>query len=137
MLGAESTLPSRMIANGWLTFSVVSLANLRAALLVEGDRDDRLVVLLIVALLRVGQLIALDPAQPLDRDRRNAVLGRIGIGHDLAARRGDALGDVGGRGGGIDQLEFELGGLAEQALERRRILEARHLHHDAADRPGG
>ena len=38
MLGADSTLPSRMIANGLLTFSVRQLGELGAALLVECDR---------------------------------------------------------------------------------------------------
>ena len=31
----------------------------------------------------------------------------------------------------IDELEFELGGLAQQALERLRIVEAGNLHDDA------
>ena len=37
-----------------------------------------------------------------------------GVGQDLAADRGDALGDVGRVGGRVDQLEFEARGLAEQ-----------------------
>ena len=84
------------------------------------------------ALLRVGQLIALDPAEPAHGHRRRAAAGpRIGACHDLAAGRDDALGKVARTGGRVDKLELELGGLAEQRLERGRILEPRHLHHDA------
>ena len=37
------------------------------------------------------------------------------------------------RRGLVDQTEGELGGLAEQFLQPRRILQARHLHQDAVD----
>jgi hypothetical protein len=121
MLGAEMTSPSRMIANGLPTFSLVSRANARRPAGRTGC-DDRLVGLRVEGLLRVGQRIAADAAEP-----RTAIWCRVvaaaGAGHDLAARRGDALGDVRLQRGLVDQLELELGGLAEQVLERLRVLE--------------
>jgi hypothetical protein len=56
---------------------------------------------------------------------------RFGIGQDLAAHRRDATGKVGRQGRVVDHLEFELGGLAEQRLERLRVLKTGHLHDDA------
>src|SRR3546814_16853381 len=50
--------------------------------------------------------------------------------HDLVADRGVALDEFGRVGVHVDHLEFELGGLAEQILQRLRILQARHLDDD-------
>ncbi len=104
---------------------------LGAALLVEGYGDGRLVGLRREALLRVGQLIAANAAEPLHRDglageRR----GRV-IRQDLAAGRRDALRDVGLQRCHVDQLEFQLGGLADQRLERLGVLLSRRLDRDA------
>jgi hypothetical protein len=103
------------------------LGEFLAAGLVEVDLDLRLAGLLLEGLVRAGQLIALDPAQTLERHGARTA----GIGRDFIARRSNARGNIGLRGGGIDQLEFQLGGLAQQGLQSRGILQARHLHHDA------
>ena len=68
-------------------------------------------------------------AGAFDRDERDAR--RVArIGQDLAADRRDPLDQIGGVRGLVDQLEFEFGGLAEQVLQRLRILEAGHLDDD-------
>src|SRR3546814_5597094 len=55
----------------------------------------------------------------------------VGIGQHLAADRGAALGHVLGRGADVHHLEVETRRLAQQRLERGRVLQSRHLHDDA------
>ena len=89
MFGADSTLSSRMIANGLPTFSCVDAAEAARAGGVEGDVDVGPAVL-VEALLGVGQLVARDHHPALDRDEAAAV----GHRQHLAARRRAALLDV-------------------------------------------
>ncbi len=100
-------------------------------MLVEADVDDRLVVLLVDARLCIDQIIAANSSQPTHCDRSPGI-GRIGdVRENLAAWRGHTRLHVTGQRGLIDQLEFQLGRLAEQFLQRVRILQAGDLHHDA------
>ena len=79
-----------------------------SALAVEGDDHLRLVSRLVVALLRVDQLVAGQDHRSLHRDERRAG-GIAWIGQHLAADRRDALGQLYGIGGRfIDELEFKL-----------------------------
>jgi hypothetical protein len=107
------------------------LGELGTARLIESDRHDRCVGAVIETLLGIGQLIALDPAQPLERERNGAVLGRIGEGHQFVTRGHDPLLEIGRKRRVVDQLEFKFRGLPEKVLERGGILETGHLHHDA------
>ena len=127
MLGAESTTSSRMIANGLPTFSWVTRAKRRAPCAVEADVDDRLVGLLVEALLGVDQLVAGDHRPALHGDAAACPRHR----QHLAAGRGAALRDLARIGGEVDQLELEPRGLAEQRLQPLGILEAGDLDEDA------
>ena len=131
MFGADRTLSSRMIANGLLTFSWVTRPKRRAPAVLKRDVDDRPAVL-VEALLGVDQLVARDHHPALDRDPPAAV----GHRQDLAAGRRAALRDLRRVGGQVDQLELEPRGLADQALQRLGILDARHLDEDPVARPG-
>ncbi len=98
---------------------------------IETNRNDRLPGLRVIALLRVDQLLAADhhlAAQ--DLERRAAALA-LGIGDDFAAHRHATSSGFGRVGVGVDHAEFEARGLADQLLERGRILQARDLHNDA------
>ena len=66
---------------------------------------------------------------PFDGDDRNTRW-IVRIRQDFAADRRAALRHFGGVGAIIDELEFQLGGLAQQRLQRIRVLKARNLHHD-------
>src|SRR5690606_18662741 len=102
-----------------------------SALRIERDRDDRLVGLRIEGLLRVGQRVAADTAEAAHGNRSALARAALGKRDDFASRRRNALRDVRRQRALIDQLEFELSGLAEQILKLLRILEAGHLHDDA------
>ena len=131
MFGADSTLSSRMIANGLLTFSWVTRPKRRAPAELKVIDDDRLAVL-VEALLGVDQLVARHHHPALDRDRAGAV----GHRQHLAPGRRAALRDLVRVGGQVDQLELEPRGLADQVLQRLGILDARDLDEDPAARPG-
>ena len=59
------------------------------------------------------------------------IVAALCAGNDFASRWCNALGDIGRKRGGIDQLELELGSLPEQILECLRITQARHVDRDA------
>ena len=71
--------------------------------------------ILIVTLARVGQVVALNAAQPAHGDRAG-LLTAGGEIQDLAARRGNALRKVSRRRRTVDQLEFELRRLSQKVL---------------------
>ena len=119
MTGAEITLPSSTMANGRPTFSDVTWPNFCAAAQIEAESDVGLAGLLVEALLRVDQILAVDHDALLHRDRPAALLHRQGL--DLVRR-------IAGIG---DEPEVELGGLADDLLELRRVLKARHLDQHA------
>ena len=121
MLGADSTLSSRMIANGLPTFSCVTRPKRRAPAVLKRDRDDRLAVL-VEALLGVDQLVARHHHPALDRDRRRC---RRPCGSTWLPGGARPCGDLRRVGGQVDQLELEPRGLADQRLERFGILDAR------------
>ena len=131
MLGADSTLSSRMIANGLLTFSCVTRPKRRAPAALKVMSTTGAAVL-VERLLGIDQLVARHHHPALDRDRAGAV----GHRQHLAARRGAALRDLGRVGGLVDQLEFEPRGLADQLLQRLGILDARAPGRRSAARPG-
>ena len=89
MFGADSTLSSRMIANGLPTFSCVARPKRRAPAVLKVIVDVGPAVL-VEALLGVGQLVARDHHPALDRDEAAAV----GHRQHLAAGRRAALLDV-------------------------------------------
>src|SRR3546814_13080223 len=65
---------------------------------IEADRDDRLIALRVIALLRVDQLFAADHHLAAQHFERRAIAFARGIGDDLAAHRhaaGRGLGRVG------------------------------------------
>ena len=101
------------------------------AVVVETEGDDRLAVALVEAGLGVGQVLARDDDALLDHIGL-VVLG-LGALEQLGIRRHVALYRLIDRRGLVDQPERQLGGLAEQFLQPRRILQARHLHQDAID----
>ncbi len=96
---------------------------------VEAEGHHRLAGAAVEAGLRVDQILAGD---------QHLVLQHVGIGRSLGAVDELVAGRhlLGGGGlhrvdGGIDQLEFELAGLADQRLQALDVLDARDLHEDA------
>ena len=77
-------------------------------------------------MLRAGQAIAADAAQTAHRDIAGAIVHR----EDLRSDARPACLRVFRRIFIIHHLEVQLGRLAEQFLQRLRIVQARHLHHD-------
>ena len=90
---------------------------------IEAEGHVGLAGLLIEALLGVNQIRAVDHDALLNRDRPPAFLHRQGF--DLIWRIA----------GVRDQLEVELGGLANDLLEPGRVLKARHLDQRFGWRP--
>ena len=133
--GAEITSLSSTMAKGLPTFSCVTCGEFARARGVEAEGDDRLAGALIEARLRVGQVAARHQDALLDHVGRPWLRCRCRREFRLPAAAGPAaparpvIVDV-------DHAEIELGGLAEQFLQPRRILQARHLHQDAVGRPG-
>src|SRR6202044_3365560 len=86
---------------------------------IEAEADVRLAALLVEALLRVDQVLAVDHDPLLHLNRPAALLHRQRLG---LVRRIARIGY---------QAELELGGLADHVLERRRVLAARRLNQHA------
>ncbi len=121
---------SRMIANGRPTFSDVACANLRAPEVLNLKLTIGSPVRLIETGLRVGQVAARDQNLLLDDDRR---LRRLRVQQHFRVLRQSSLLRLVRRNAGIDHPEIHLGGLAENFLQARRILQAGHLHENAVD----
>ena len=93
--------------------------------------NDRLAVALIEAWLRIGQILSRHHDAFLDQEGL-VVLGLRAL-EQLRFRGNTSLRGLIGRNRLIDQPEGQLGGLAEQLLQPRGILQARHLHQNAVD----
>ena len=102
------------------------------AVVVETESDDRLAIALIEARLRVGEILARHQHPLLDQVRRLSF--GLRAGQNFGFRRHPAaLLRLVGRHRLVDHAERQLGGLAEQFLEPRGILQARHLNQHAVD----
>ena len=106
------------------------LGEFLAALLIELDVDDVLVVFRVHARLRAGQAVAANTAEPLYRDQAAFTRCARGKGINLASGRRNARLDVLNKRVLIDQFEFELRGLAQQVLQRLGVLQAGNLHYN-------
>ena len=96
--------------------------------IVEAEGDDRLARALVEAGLGVDQVLAGDDDALLDQIWLTFVLGG---GSTSESAGGRLRAPVLRRHRHIDQAEGELGGLADQLLEARRVLQTRHLHQHA------
>ena len=95
---------------------------------VEAERDHRLAGLGVEGRRGPDQHVAGDEHAALHQHALG--LGRVFAGQALVFRRG-VLGGVGGAGGLVQQLEGQLGGLADHLLQPLRVALARGLDHDA------
>ena len=118
MRGAEITLPSSTIANRRADVLGRDLAEALAAAQIEAEIDVGLAGARIEARLRVDEVLARHHHALLHRDRAALLLRQ----HLDFARRIAGIGD---------QAELQLGGRAQQILDLRRVLQARHLDQDA------
>src|ERR1700730_15096045 len=110
--GAEITLLSRVMANGFSTLGLVSFANFCGAAGSEAEIDDRLVSTLIEARLRVDQIAARDQYAFLDE----IFLAWRFAGEDFGIGRMRLFGLL-RRHRHIDHAKIELCGLAQNFLE--------------------
>ena len=103
------------------------------AFLVEAEVDDRLVVAAIVARLGVGKILAGQQFAFVDQilDVLVALTLAFVGGEQLVAGRDTGVRRLLSRHGRMQQVEGQLGGLAEQLLDLGRVLDARSLHEDA------
>ncbi len=95
---------------------------------VEAEGDDRLAGLRVEARLGVRQVLAGDQHALFDEIGDRRVVLRV---QHLGARGRTTLQRLLRAHRIVDEAEGELGGLAEQRLQARGILQARHLHLDA------
>ena len=103
---------------------------------VEAEGHHRLAGALIEAGLRVDQVLATDQdralkhigdlRRPLRRAARRTAIDQLVADRDLFG-----LGDLRRVDRGVDQLELELAGLADQLLQPLDVLDAGHLHEHA------
>ena len=95
---------------------------------IEAEADDRLAGALVKTRLGVGQVGAGDQHALLDQIFCAAL-----AFENLRVLRRTRLRRLLGRHRLIDHAEIELRGLAQNLLQPRRVLQARHLHQDAVD----
>jgi hypothetical protein len=118
MRGAEITSLSSTMASGRPTFCVVASPNLDAPRRLKRKLTIGSFGAAVEPWLRVRQVLAREYDPPLDRDPLPAGILR---GHQLGI----------GRSGIPEEPELELRRPAEDLLEPRRVLQARHLDEDA------
>ena len=131
MLGADSTLSSRMMANGLPTFSWVTRPKRRAPAVLK--------VMSTTARPSWSKpWVALTSWSPDTITRRWTAIAPVpsAIGSTWLPGGARPWATCVGIGVQIDQLEFEPGGLADQLLQRLGILDARAPGRRSAGRPG-
>src|SRR3546814_21049958 len=102
---------------------------------IEADRDDRLIALRVIALLRVDPLFAADHHLAAQHFERRAIAFARGIGDDPAAHRHAAGRGFARVGICVDHAAFPPRALADPVLQCRRILTPPALPADAVTTP--
>ena len=125
MFGADSTLSSRMIANGLLTFSCVTRPNRRAPAVLKLIETTGWPSWSNVCFASTSW-------SPETITRRLTAMPPLpsAIGSTWLPAGARPCCDLGRIGGEVDELELEAGRLADQPLERFGVLDARHLDQD-------
>ena len=123
MTGAEITLSSSTMAKGRPTFSWVTLPKRLAPAASKRKVDHRLAGAAVEARLGVDQILPAHQGLALEHIGNGRRV--VGIDELVAGRHLLGGGGLGRVDGGIDQLEFELAGLADQRLQALDVLRCR------------